>query len=42
VHLVSQPAQILAGLMLLAAAIAVMFNTWLAGMLQAFSVLPGL
>jgi flagellar biosynthetic protein FliR len=42
VHLVSQPAQILAGLMLLAAAIAMMFDTWSAGMQQAFLSLPGL
>jgi flagellar biosynthetic protein FliR len=42
VHLVSQPAQILAGLALLAGAIAIMFETWSAGMLQAFSRLPGL
>lgn len=42
VHLVSQPAQILGGLVLLAAAVAMMLNTWSAGMLQAFSDLPGL
>jgi flagellar biosynthetic protein FliR len=42
VHLISQPAQILGGLMLLSAIVAVMFETWSAGMLQAFSSLPGL
>lgn len=42
VQLVSQPAQILGGLMLLAAAVAMMFDTWSAGMLRAFSSLPGL
>jgi flagellar biosynthetic protein FliR len=42
VHLVSQPAQILGGLVLLAAVIAVMFDTWSAGMLHSFSLLPGL
>jgi flagellar biosynthetic protein FliR len=42
VHLVSQPAQILGGLLLLSAVIAIMFETWSAGMLQAFSALPGL
>jgi flagellar biosynthetic protein FliR len=42
VHLVSQPAQILGGLLLLSAVIAIMFEAWSAGMLQAFSALPGL
>lgn len=42
VQQVSQPAQIIAGLALLAAVIAVMLDTWSAGMLQAFSLLPGL
>ena len=42
VHVVSAPAQILGGLALLAAGILIMFNTWSAGMLRAFSSLPGL
>jgi flagellar biosynthetic protein FliR len=42
VHLVSQPAQILGGLALLAAAIGMMFNTWSAEMRTAFLSLPGL
>ena len=42
VHIVSAPGQILGGLILLAAAITTMFSVWSAGMLQAFSSLPGL
>ena len=42
VHVVSAPAQILGGFALLAAAVAIMFNTWSTGMLRAFSSLPGL
>ncbi len=42
VQLVSAPAQILAGLALFAAAVGMMFSTWSAGMLKAFSSLPGL
>jgi flagellar biosynthetic protein FliR len=42
VHLVSAPAQILSGLVLLSAAILIMFENWSAGMLKAFSSLPGL
>lgn len=42
VHVVSAPAQILGGLALLAAACSVMFESWSAGTLKAFSALPGL
>ncbi|MDR3535106.1 MAG: flagellar biosynthetic protein FliR [Acetobacteraceae bacterium] len=42
VQLVSAPAQILAGLALFAAATGIMFTTWSAGVLKAFSSLPGL
>jgi flagellar biosynthesis protein FliR len=42
VHLVSAPAQILAGLVLLSAAMMIMFTTWSAGTMRAFSFLPGL
>lgn len=42
VHVVSAPAQILGGLALLAAACSIMFNSWSAGTLKAFSSLPGL
>ncbi|MBC7801104.1 MAG: flagellar biosynthetic protein FliR [Gemmatimonadaceae bacterium] len=42
VHVVSAPAQILGGLALLAVACSMMFGTWSAGTLKAFSSLPGL
>jgi flagellar biosynthesis protein FliR len=42
VHVVSAPAQILGGLMLLSVAIAIVLENWSAGMQQAFSLLPGL
>jgi flagellar biosynthetic protein FliR len=42
VHVVSAPAQIGSGLILLAAAIFIIFENWSAGMLTAFSALPGL
>jgi flagellar biosynthetic protein FliR len=42
VYVISAPAQILAGLALFSAAIAVIFANWAAGMQQAFSALPGL
>ena len=41
VHVISAPAQILGGLAMLGAAIAVMFNQWSTEMQQAFSSLPG-
>jgi flagellar biosynthetic protein FliR len=42
VHVISAPAQILGGLALLATTIAIIWETWSAGMQQAFSTLPGL
>ncbi|HET6306644.1 MAG TPA: flagellar biosynthetic protein FliR [Rhodopila sp.] len=42
VHIVAQPAQILAGLMLLAAVTGLMFETWSATMRQDFLALPNL
>jgi flagellar biosynthetic protein FliR len=42
VHVVSAPAQILSGLVLLSVAIAAMFANWSAGMAKALSSLPGL
>ena len=42
VHVISAPAQILGGLVLLGVAIIIMFANWSAEMQQAFSSLPGL
>jgi flagellar biosynthetic protein FliR len=42
VQMVAAPAQILAGIVLLLATIAILFSSWSAAMLQSFSVLPGL
>ena len=42
VHVVSAPAQIMGGLLLLSAAIAFSFADWVAGMQQTLSTLPGL